>query len=318
MKKKPEHTNMSVSENSFLEIGHNYASLKLSTEFNRQPRSFDAFDSFKATELRSFLLYGGDICLKPLVAEPVLQCFYRLMVAVRLLDSPIVSSQSCYLAKCFLESFIDNVEDVFGEHFVTIGIHLLSHLPEEVKRLGRLSSFSCFKYENVLKYIKNMQINYAKPMPSLANKMRIKSVFKSCKSRIQSEGRTFKSEFKDGPTVAELDGWAAYKTLVNDSTTYSVKAPNCHIMVNGRVVRIRNIFRGNESQCRILASSYDKQQPAFKIKTSTNDFISSQVGVYKLLKLKNELMVIDFEDITAKYVVHLTHDETEYRAYSIL
>lgn len=68
----------SVSNKIFLEIGNRFASLTLGKEFTRsRPRDFTMLPRFKSTELRHFLLYGGDICMKGIVADTYLNAWRR-------------------------------------------------------------------------------------------------------------------------------------------------------------------------------------------------------------------------------------------------
>lgn len=67
------------------EISEGLKSLKLPNEFARQPRSLIELDRWKATELRSFLLYFGLIVLKGVVDAKVYKHFLSLCIAMRIL-----------------------------------------------------------------------------------------------------------------------------------------------------------------------------------------------------------------------------------------
>lgn len=68
----------SVTQRNFLEIGYRFAKLRLGKEFTRnKPRDFTMLARFKSTELRQFLLYGGDNCMRGIIADPMVDAWRR-------------------------------------------------------------------------------------------------------------------------------------------------------------------------------------------------------------------------------------------------
>ena len=59
---------------------------KLPCECARQPRSLNELDWWKATELRSFLLYTGPIALKGILSSSYYKHFLSLSLSIRILS----------------------------------------------------------------------------------------------------------------------------------------------------------------------------------------------------------------------------------------
>ena len=75
-----------ISNTKFLRLGQSWARFMLPKEFGRPTRSFIYFPRFKATELRSLLLYGGDLILDRKVSDKVLNVYRLFMLGIRILS----------------------------------------------------------------------------------------------------------------------------------------------------------------------------------------------------------------------------------------
>ena len=69
-----------LSNEQIQQISNHLLSLKLPSNFNRQPRSIKDLCYWKATEYRSFLLYLGPIVLKGILSEASYKHFLALRV----------------------------------------------------------------------------------------------------------------------------------------------------------------------------------------------------------------------------------------------
>ena len=94
-----------VSHTQFLQIGDEWAKHVLPREFVRPPRSFTYFPRFKATELRSLLLYGGDLVLDGVVSDKVLNIYRLFMLGIRILSDKDLC-QDEVRTKCFQPNFV--------------------------------------------------------------------------------------------------------------------------------------------------------------------------------------------------------------------
>ncbi len=180
--RKGKRSRASISEQFFLKIGENWKKNKLPAEFTREAMDFEQFDTWKATQLRAFLPYGGDLAMEDIVPPSIFFAFRKLSVAIRLLsDEKLVRSYTDTAETCILQ-FQRTMEQECGEQFTSLAVHKLRHLPADCLRFGDLSCFSCFKYENVLASMKREIENaHKKPLVTLAKKLKVKSVYRSGK-----------------------------------------------------------------------------------------------------------------------------------------
>ena len=97
-KKKKKKDRAVITDRTFKNIGSVYlcSGSRFPREFARYPRNFEHLDQWKATELRNFLLYGGDLAIaSPELGVPpvIVNSFRCLMLAIR-----ILSDRNIYLA----------------------------------------------------------------------------------------------------------------------------------------------------------------------------------------------------------------------------
>lgn len=126
------------------------------SEFQRRPRSFYLFKRFKATELRQLLLYTLPIILKGIL-QPFYDHFLKFHCAIRILCSERICIRNNACAKTLLKAFVEHFPDLYGTHNISYNVHSLLHFSEDVENLVvPLDSFSCFKFENYLQFLKKL------------------------------------------------------------------------------------------------------------------------------------------------------------------
>ena len=124
-------------------------------EFNRKSRTLEELKFWKATELRTFLLYLGASVLKGKLPEDVYYNFIKLHVAAIILIDPSLSQQKKFInyAEKLIKDFVEKCHVLYGKKFITHNLHNLLHLPDDVRKYGALDQFSAFKFENNLRLI---------------------------------------------------------------------------------------------------------------------------------------------------------------------
>lgn len=132
-------------------------------EFSRRPRGLDEIARWKATELRTFLLYVGPIVLKDNVSNECFKHFMSLNVAMIILLSSNFSSYLQY-ARDLLKYFVDVFEKIYGSHLVSHNIHGLLHIADDYELYGPLDKCSAFPFENYMKKLKSMLRKPDKPL----------------------------------------------------------------------------------------------------------------------------------------------------------
>lgn len=124
------------------------------SEFQRRPRRFDTdLLNYKASELRSILLYFGPFLLKKYLPEKFFLHFLKLHFAMYIFTSNRYKEWFACANRC-LEIFVSEMPALFGPHSVTHNMHLLLHLHEFVLLNGSVDRFSAFPFENHLGLLK--------------------------------------------------------------------------------------------------------------------------------------------------------------------
>lgn len=135
-------------------------------EFNRSCRTLDLISRWKATELRTFLLYAGTVVLHDNISEKQYENFLSLNVALTILLSPNLGHLANFgneLLKYFVESF----SRIYGRHLVSHNIHGLLHLIENYYHFGPLNNCNAFCFENFLQVVKKKIRKPEKPLEQI-------------------------------------------------------------------------------------------------------------------------------------------------------
>ncbi|KAF0713730.1 DUF4806 domain-containing protein, partial [Aphis craccivora] len=146
------------------------------SELCRLPRPIDDIEFWKATELRSFVLYSGAIVLKGKLKPELYKHFLLLVFATKILVSP----ETCYKynskASKLLLQFVNDYGLLYGHHHITYNVHSLIHLPFFTLLHGPLDNFSSFRYENYLQYIKKSIKGIKYPLQEVYNRIKEKQL----------------------------------------------------------------------------------------------------------------------------------------------
>lgn len=127
-------------------------------EFVRKFRKFEDYTRLKATELRNFLLYIGPVILDKLLPKEYYDHFLLLSLSIRILCHPSYAQDYSKnrIAHNMLRDFVRNVGTLYGKEYYTSNVHKLLHLADDALLHGPLDSYSCFKYESNLQFIKRI------------------------------------------------------------------------------------------------------------------------------------------------------------------
>ncbi|XP_044169373.1 uncharacterized protein LOC114951105 isoform X2 [Acropora millepora] len=124
-------------------------SIKPPSELTRRPRKLKDIRDWKASEMKSFLLYYAI----PLLYEILPKCYLdHLMLLVgggHLLLRSSISYQDLNDAGGFLKLFVAQSSTLYGDQFMTYNVHQLLHLKSDVENLGPLWTHSCFFFEDL-------------------------------------------------------------------------------------------------------------------------------------------------------------------------
>lgn len=126
-------------------------------EFNRKPRTLLELARWKATELRTFLLYLGPLVLQDNLDLSIYENFLLFHTAVTILVSSKHVSSILPIAKGLLLAFVNkHCKEVYGLELLVYNVHMLTHICQDVELYGSLDNISAFPFENYLGQIKKI------------------------------------------------------------------------------------------------------------------------------------------------------------------
>lgn len=216
-----------------LRLSNRISSIKPLREFSRMPRSLKELSDFKANEFRSLLLYYLPICLKGVLPQKYVEHFSLLSSAIFILLKDNISADELDEAEDKLEQFVKKYEIFYGKIKMTMNVHLLRHLPDNVRNLGPLWSYSAFAYESYNGVLLNHVNGTRDVMHQIASKYLLsKSI------PLEKPERNYKISFlgksieytEASPTVLTSNGdvinilnpnFAAYKRIQINTTVYT-------------------------------------------------------------------------------------------------
>lgn len=132
---------------------------KVPHHFRRKPRNvITDFAMWKSQEHKNFLLYIGPIALFLLSSGPrsgnIFSVFYSLAVAIYIMSDEQVRLSDLPHCDSLIRNFQEGIVQLFGPSVRTMTTHALSHLSEQVRRMGPLSATSCSTFENLNRVLK--------------------------------------------------------------------------------------------------------------------------------------------------------------------
>lgn len=165
--------------NSMIEkINERLASAEFSrpAEFSRNIRGLETFKRWKATELRTFLLYTGPVVLKNILSNKVYNHFLLFHSAIRILEHETFHKKFIELARDLLLNFVEKFKIMYGDSHLVYNVHNLVHLCNDVELYGKLHNFSAFPFENNMQQVKRMIRKKNKPLQQISNRLFEKSI----------------------------------------------------------------------------------------------------------------------------------------------
>ena len=163
-----------LSMNQKVQINDKLLRLRLPQEFSRQPRTIFELDRWKATELRSSLLYTGYIFLKGIVSHDMYELYLKLTVAMNILhtDNDVRRNALLNFARELLLEFVRDSWQLLGAGFIVYNVHCMSHIPDDVEKFQKsVNDLNAFPYENHLQVIKKMVKGPCNPLAQVCARL---------------------------------------------------------------------------------------------------------------------------------------------------
>lgn len=229
-------------------------SCKMPSEIHRTVRGLDVLAYWKASEYRTFLHYLSIIVLKKVLPSDVYEHFVLFFCSITICSSEFYT-HLLPLSQTLLENYVELYRDFYGEDYMTSNIHNLSHLVDEVKKFGILSTFNAYPFENRLYCIKNLLRSGNLPLSQVAKRIQerlkmensetllIQAQFPSLKNFDQNENATF-IQFKNFCLNSKKNKDKWFITLKNEivSLSHITKTNNQDINIYGHAVKQINDY----------------------------------------------------------------------------
>jgi hypothetical protein len=119
------------------------------SETKRTPRKLKDFASWKASEFYNWTLLYARYCLNEGVLNGM--CYHHFLTFVEAMDilhKDVVSDLEVKRAETLLKEFVQKFESIYGKNQMTVNVHLLLHLCNNVKMFGPLHNYSLFVFES--------------------------------------------------------------------------------------------------------------------------------------------------------------------------
>lgn len=202
-------------------------------DFQRKLRSLTFIPRYKASELRSFLLYYGPIVLKNVLKNELYENFMKLHVAMKICVNVKFKTMN-NLAQKLIDEFIIEMAQIYGEQEIVHNVHALHHFPKECETHGILDNFSCFEFENNMSLIKKSIHSSKNPMQQLKNRIAEINSIRHLPSFYDHHSKISNDIFKNNRAV--LKGY-----------TFLTNHRDCYALVENKVFKISLFFeKGNK------------------------------------------------------------------------
>lgn len=123
-------------------------SIKPCVFISRLPRSLKYFGKYKASEIRSLLLYYFPVALRGILKKKYLEHFLLLSGSIYQLLTTNISKEDILTVDNNLKQFVREYQELYGKENMTMNVHLMSHMVFCVKNLGPLWTQSMYAFES--------------------------------------------------------------------------------------------------------------------------------------------------------------------------
>lgn len=121
------------------------------SDFQRKPSTLKEVGSWKATELRYFLLYAGPFVFKDVLDQEKYHHFILFNCGMSILLAPNLNSTTVNYARTILREFVYKFAIIYGRHCLIFNLHCVIHLADDCDFFQEpLDVVACFIFENWL------------------------------------------------------------------------------------------------------------------------------------------------------------------------
>lgn len=223
-------------------------------DFARRPQRIEKLGSWKATELRQFLLYTAPVILYKILNPQVYSHVLSLHVAMRILSNEAFLENYADYAQSLLEHFVDTFIILYGKRFVSHNVHGLLHIVNDAKLLGPIHEFSTFQFENYLRILKMQLRKSDKPLQQIHRRYKEKALLNSQTPKIKNNSPgAFLRNHWNGPILNTTDVNKQFKDAKIKNSILSSEHPNNICITHHReIVVVHNFVYDKHLKCMVV------------------------------------------------------------------
>ena len=162
------------------------------------------------------------------------------------------------------------------ERFISINVHSLIHIPDDVKKYGSLDSYSAFRFENHLGKIKLFVRKTANPLAQIVNRLTEIQESVLTSPKVDEQYIRVSQQHWCGPQLNGHRGNNQFRRLQYGPWRFSNSSPDNCVFIEGEgPVLIENIVTTGEGEVRIIGRLYSTTDDIFQ-----HPLPSRQIGTY--------------------------------------
>lgn len=269
------------------------------SEFGRKFQSLARLPFWKAVELRNFLMFVLPSMALPLKHNPATISVYRLLinhfVGLRLLAYEPHARDEAFISKAerLLHGFVPKFATLFGAKEVTIKVHQLYHLAEDVRTMGLpMYEYSAYPFENAMNSLKRTLHSPNAPLAQLHR--RFEESYR-CHVSTENLNRELLAQ-----SYRELKGsHDELQHVIHKGTFISKNRKDSFFVLRGRdtvIITVKKISRSLEGVIYLHAVQLTDVRPQFS--TGLN---SMEIGVFRTCLIEaTEVKKYEFKDLKNK------------------
>ena len=283
------------------------------SNFQRLPRELLYYKQFKATELRSFLLYVGPVVLQSNLNRSGSQYknFLLLVAGMRILLNDRLLGQFRETASEFLTAFVMGFRDIYGDYQMCYNVHAMIHLAEDARLHGNLTYVNAFPFEN---HLGKMRKQLRRPGWTLEQLVKREYEQRSIAMKAEQLWHVQPDENVnmmkllalckgEAPLPADVDRdkVVQYKSVSVNGVRYSTCPRDRVVKCGGRIGEIRNIVSDSsvDGTNAYGCVSFYKNLKEFY----TFPLCMSNVGFTEVSTLSKRVRRVEFTDMTKMWLV---------------
>ncbi|PAA86098.1 hypothetical protein BOX15_Mlig016445g1, partial [Macrostomum lignano] len=285
------------------------------SEFNRKTRPLAQYKLWKATEFRTFLLYTGICALKNnWIPRQIFRNFCLLFIIARIMCSSSIEGHRKNMVARLIRVYLRSCKQSYSRIFLVYNLHALLHLPDDCELYGCLDSFSAFRFENALGFLRRRVRSGNLPFMQLVNRIReVTQVTTVNLQGSQQKNIEFFEKVSDclpRNIALQIDFQPIFFAQAKfQGLQLSVKHQrDSYFSFNGVATKLSKIFtRADCSSIYVIARCFKQKEDYFNFPCN-----SKSLGIFIASKLSDTFVMFELTDpVTKLFAMPLGEDYDE-------